>query len=47
MFNKIKDIINGISAIMGDVLSGFAHGMIYENIVISNGGGMIIREALK
>lgn len=43
MINKLKSIIKGISGIMDDILSGMALGMIYENVVICNGGGVIVQ----
>jgi len=40
MINKLKRILRGIS---GEI----AKGMIYGNMVLSNGGGVVIEQALE
>lgn len=40
MINKLKRILREISG-------GIAKGMIYGNMVLSNGGGVVIEQALE
>lgn len=47
MFNKLKKFFANLAALVEPIIDGMADGAIYENIVISNGGGVNIQGALR
>ena len=47
MLNKLKKLFTNLSQSASQFVDGMANGVIYENVVISNGGGINIKGILR